>query len=157
MIILLLISLVKQIYSFQKCYHMTHNFSCLPCVKWYSVGDISWQQPIWHQIVTNWYDSHVMSFVFPHQDSVKSDIRSSIAKFITFNAGHQQSQYWATPSYTSRHFQLFNSLRLRQNGRHFANDIFTAYSWMEMYEFRLEFHWNLFLRVQLTIFHHWFR
>ena len=26
-----------------------------------------------------------------------------------------------------------------------------------MYEFRLRFHWNLFPRVQLTIFHHWFR
>ena len=24
-------------------------------------------------------------------------------------------------------------------------------------EFRLKFHWSLFLRVQLTIFHHWFR
>ena len=28
---------------------------------------------------------------------------------------------------------------------------------MKMFEFRLEFHWNLFLRVQLTIFQHWFR
>ena len=26
-----------------------------------------------------------------------------------------------------------------------------------MCEFRLGFHWSLFLRVQLTIFHHWFR
>ena len=32
-----------------------------------------------------------------------------------------------------------------------------AFSWMKMYEFRLEFHWSLFLRVQLTIFQHWFR
>ena len=30
-------------------------------------------------------------------------------------------------------------------------------SWMKMYEFWLEFHWSLFLRVQLTIFQHWFR
>ena len=30
-------------------------------------------------------------------------------------------------------------------------------SWMKMFEFRLKFHWSLFLRVQLTIFHHWFR
>ena len=27
----------------------------------------------------------------------------------------------------------------------------------ENYEFRLKFHWSLFLRVQLTIFQHWFR
>ena len=32
-----------------------------------------------------------------------------------------------------------------------------AFSWMKMLEFRLRFHWNLFLRVQLTIFQHWFR
>ena len=32
-----------------------------------------------------------------------------------------------------------------------------AFSWMKMYEFRLRFYWSLFLRVQLTIFQHWFR
>ena len=32
-----------------------------------------------------------------------------------------------------------------------------ALSWMKMFEFRLKFHWNLFPRVQLTIFQHWFR
>ena len=28
---------------------------------------------------------------------------------------------------------------------------------MKIYEFRLTFHWSLFLGVQLTIFQHWFR
>ena len=32
-----------------------------------------------------------------------------------------------------------------------------AFSWMKMYECWLKFHWNLFLRFQLTIFQHWFR
>ena len=32
-----------------------------------------------------------------------------------------------------------------------------TFSWIKIYEFRLKFHWSLFLRVQLTIFHHWFR
>ena len=32
-----------------------------------------------------------------------------------------------------------------------------AFSWMKMCEFRLNFHWSLFPRVQLTIFQHWFR
>ena len=32
-----------------------------------------------------------------------------------------------------------------------------AFSWMKMLEFRLKFHWHLFLRVQFTIFQHWFR
>ena len=30
-----------------------------------------------------------------------------------------------------------------------------AYSWMKMYEFRLRFHWSLFLKVQLTKPLHW--
>ena len=32
----------------------------------------------------------------------------------------------------------------------------SAFSWMKIYEFRLRFHWSLFIRVQLTIFQHWF-
>ena len=32
-----------------------------------------------------------------------------------------------------------------------------AFSWMEMFEFRIKFHWGLFLVVQLTIFQQWFR
>ena len=32
-----------------------------------------------------------------------------------------------------------------------------AFSWMKMLEFRLGFHWSLFLKVQLIIFQHWFR
>ena len=34
-----------------------------------------------------------------------------------------------------------------------SNDFFR----MKMFEFRLRFHWNLFPRPQLTIFHHWSR
>ena len=33
----------------------------------------------------------------------------------------------------------------------------SEFSWMKMHEFRLIFHWSLFLRVPLTIFQHWFR
>ena len=32
-----------------------------------------------------------------------------------------------------------------------------AFSWMKIFEFRLKFYWSLFLRVELTIFQHWFR
>ena len=32
-----------------------------------------------------------------------------------------------------------------------------AFSWMRKHEFRLKFHWSLFLRVQLTKFQQWFR
>ena len=50
-----------------------------------------------------------------------------------------------------------NTLRPRQNGRHFQTTFSNVFSWMKMYEFRLKFHWTLFLRVQLTISQHWFR
>ena len=56
--------------------------------------------------------------------------------------------------------QCLNTLRPRQNGRHFADDIFKRIFLKEnvkMSEFRLKFHWSLFIRVQLTIFQHCFR
>ena len=39
----------------------------------------------------------------------------------------------------------------------FQTTFSNAFCWMKMFEFQLRFHWNLFLRVQLTIFQHWFR
>ena len=39
----------------------------------------------------------------------------------------------------------------------FQTTFWNGFSWMKMYKFRLKFHWNLFLWVQLTIFQHWFR
>ena len=51
-----------------------------------------------------------------------------------------------------------NTLRPRQNGCHFADDTFKCIFLNEKkLEFRCKFHWSLFLRVQLTIFQHWFR
>ena len=58
---------------------------------------------------------------------------------------------------------FLNTLRPRQNGCHSKMDAIpqttfsNAISWMKMFEFRLKFHWSLFLKVQLTIFQHWFR
>ena len=49
-----------------------------------------------------------------------------------------------------------NTLRPRQNGCHLADDIFMHF-WMKMYNFRLKFHWSIFLWVQSTIFPHWCR
>ena len=33
----------------------------------------------------------------------------------------------------------------------------STFSWTKMFQFRITFHWSLFLRVQLTIIQHWFR
>ena len=46
--------------------------------------------------------------------------------------------YWCT--YVSLSIRGVNTLRLRQNGRHFQTTFSNAYSWMKMYEFRLIFH-----------------
>ena len=59
--------------------------------------------------------------------------------------------------YLCRLWYNHNTLRQRQNGCHFPDNIFKWISWMKMYEFRLTFHWIFFLRVHLTIFQHWFR
>ena len=39
----------------------------------------------------------------------------------------------------------------------FQTTFSNACSWMRMYEFRLRFHWNVSLWLELTIFQHWFR
>ena len=39
----------------------------------------------------------------------------------------------------------FYTLRPRQSGRHFSNDIFKCIFFNEEYEFRLKCHWNLFI------------
>ena len=52
---------------------------------------------------------------------------------------------------------LVNSLRPRQMDAISQTTFPSVFSWMKMYEFRLKFHWSLFLRVQLIIFQHWFR
>ena len=63
---------------------------------------------------------------------------------------------------TLRRFHLNLILYLTHWGRDkmaaiWQTTLSIAFSWMKMLVFRLNFHWSLFLRVQLTIFQHWFR
>ena len=51
---------------------------------------------------------------------------------------------------------LINSLRPRQMDAISQTTSSSAFSWMKMFEFRLKFQWSD-LRVQLTLFQHWFR
>ena len=53
-------------------------------------------------------------------------------------------------------FWSINTLRPRQNGRQFPDDIFKCIFLMKISALWLRFHWSLFPRVQLTIFQHWF-
>ena len=50
-----------------------------------------------------------------------------------------------------------NSSPFQQNGRHFADDIFECNFMNEYFVFWFEFHWNLFLRAQLTTIQHYIR
>ena len=47
-----------------------------------------------------------------------------------------------------------NKIKMADISQTIFSDVFPL---MKMYDFRLRFHWNLFLRVQLTTFQHWFR
>ena len=51
---------------------------------------------------------------------------------------------------------LFNTLRPKQNGRSFADNIFKCI-FMNANAFQLRLQWSLFLWVQLMIKQHWFR
>ena len=54
-------------------------------------------------------------------------------------------------------YGVINTMRPRQNGRHFTVTFSNAFPWIKMYEFRLKLHWSLFPRVHLRIFQHYFR
>ena len=53
---------------------------------------------------------------------------------------HQQLSHWGGDKMAAMSQKTYSS----------------AFSWMKMLKFRFEFHRSLFLRVQLTIFQHWF-
>ena len=47
-------------------------------------------------------------------------------------------------------FIRVNTLRPRQNGRHFQTTFSNVFSWLKMYDFRLQFHLSSFLRIQYS-------
>ena len=51
----------------------------------------------------------------------------------------------------------FNTLRPRKMAAIFQTTFSNAFPWIKTYGIRLKCHWSLFLRVQLTISHNWFR
>ena len=48
------------------------------------------------------------------------------------------------------------TLRPRQIAAISQTTFSSEFSWIKMYDFRLRFHWSLFLRFELTILQHWF-
>ena len=50
-----------------------------------------------------------------------------------------------------------NTFRPRQMDAISQTTFSNGFSWMKIFEFWLKFHWSLFPRIQLIIFHHWSR
>ena len=50
-----------------------------------------------------------------------------------------------------------NTLRLNQNGRHFARHRESLFIEMKKWKFRINFHWNLIPMIQSTIYQHWWQ
>ena len=113
----------------------------------------------WNQIIYEIYKipSCALSTMF------KMLNMTEFSKFIFWVTGYSQF----LPAYFIA-YKKGNSMNLIKNtmlthcGRDKMAAIFQttfsiAFSWMKKFEFWLRFHWSLFPRVQLTIFHHWFR
>ena len=62
-----------------------------------------------------------------------------------------------TQSHLLHKQKAIDTLRPRQMDAIWQTTFSSAFSWMKTFEFLLKFHWNLFLRVALTIFQHWCR
>ena len=78
-----------------------------------------------------WMPSQFRFFLTHWEENIKADILQ-IAFSLTHWGRHKMDPISRTP---------------------FSN----GFSWMKMFEYWLKFHWNLFLRIQLTIFEHWLR
>ena len=117
-------------------------------------------QPSWRRIFSSSNNQ---------KTGVDSDINSD-CRASSFDGLYIWCRKWDTASFVRAHQRKYwNALTV---GRGLDDDGYScnhravppsemtswnAFSWMKLYEFRLKFHWSLFLRVQLTIFQHRFR
>ena len=67
------------------------------------------------------------------------------------------SNAWFDQMVTWHVMEAVYTLRPRQNGRHFPDDIFQCIFFNQIFEFQIQLDWSLFLRDQLTITEHWLR
>ena len=114
--------------------------------------------------VDNWWLRYLLSNFLQMNVSDLSDDKSTLVQAMA-RCHHTASHYWIQcwPKFTCSVLpyvitrpQRVSTLRLRQDRCRFVDNIFKQ-KWMKKYEFRLKFHWNIFLRVQLTISKHWFK
>ena len=138
-------------------------------VNWVSIGSDNGLSPVRRQAIT-WTNAHLLSIgplgtkfgqirIKTHKFSFKKMHFKSSAKRRPFCPGEDELTY----TWVRRPFHKWlMSLHLTHWGwdkmdaisqRAFSNALLS----IKMHEFLLKFHWNLFRRVQSTIFQHWFR
>ena len=103
--------------------------------------------------------SYILGWKFPGWD-VSSTPR--VALLTGDLAWRPEAGNWTQSRETETRRGTETSLALTHWGRDKLNALSqttfsNAFSWMKMLEYRLKFHWSLFLGVQLTISQHWFR
>ena len=113
---------------------------------------VHWTMQMW--VLQAWIKAQgiaiVMEFVFNKRHAKWQTISRDISRqaMISYVYGTGTGKDYI-------HLKL-DTLRPRQDGRHFSDGIFKWIFLNEKKEFRSKFHWSLFLRFQLTIFQHWF-
>ena len=139
------------------CRHLCNTYTC----HWFY--DSQFHQ-IWcmsgnKSICENSLFSNIFDMTSTHWPIVGSNFNGVIFKPIIQNSNmHILSQHWFSQCW----LRSVSSQQLTHSGRDKMDAIFQTtfsniYSWMKIYEYQLKFHWSLFLRLQLTIFQHWFR
>ena len=87
---------------------------------------------------------------FPNEEEQNFRVKS-VAVITRCNKTWECIHYCSERGRTSTHWGRDKMAAVSQT------TLLNAFSLMKMLEFRLRIHWSLFLRVQLTIFQHWFR
>ena len=129
----------------------------LHCVEVYmgGLGYISWLMMPWILSVPGYQHTHCWLYI-------QRDLFIETRKVSLKQHTNCPMFFWWHSLYKWCLFYHRDCLLLTHWGRHKMDAISqttfsNSFSWMEMYEFCFRFHWNLFLRFELTIFQHWFR
>ena len=155
-----------------KMYTHVHIFATKWCIVGYGTGAL-WDfcnRSILFNVLTLWdmgkmiaYQKTIFSVAFcmkkslmclleMHPDVFMQDISVNIGAGDGLGPVRQWAVTWTNDD--QEHHGI-----IKQNGRHFAVDIFTMHflEWMKKIIFWFKFHWKFFRYMQLSIIQHWFR
>ena len=118
----------------------------------------------------NWQYIFLWNYLWNFPQNITRTLKNKVVyKFKIYNYldWKLRKRFWNVPCYCYYSCQLmFTSAQSVTTLTHWGRNkmaavsqtaLSNAFSWMIILEFRLRFHWSLFLRVQLTIIQHWFR